>query len=625
MRHFSVLAVFLAVLFVSNSLAQDKVGGNDPTPFFYSVGNGNTINPMLTTVQPAPQQFSPEKQSLLNQIRVAKENNNTVLLQQLNNTLNEMSGSVSAELVNDETVGVRSDYQGNNNVRAPFVQDPDYAVTTLNGAGNWAVATATSHRSTAIFAATTEYFSGAGDQMKVYVSYNGGATWVLKYTFNGFVAEVDMRTGELDCEPVISGSDTLLFVSYGYTFNGHAFSRIDRVNIAAGTGTGGAYAFGGYTGTSFQTYNPRLTSDNTNYTGAAYVYVTVSIDSVTSGGNSKITQRFGVFLTPVTNNTLTYRVANAAGPGFWWHSTTATGTYLWQDICYYSTGSDRVYTVFNHTPLNTLYLAWSNDYGVTNGGSATIAETVEITRARIAANGGPTNQNICIGYRRFFSATDYDFRAQFTTTGGTTGASYTPYYPEFTSNNSRLVDLQAIDLANGRYVFAYASQNNANHYFRQTNNSGVAFGTAYQTNNLPADSVYGGVRAGYRAGGSADSSLVIWQRVQGTGAYCSYNIASTVGISNNGNEIPNVFSLSQNYPNPFNPVTNIKFTIPANGLVKLVVFDVLGREVATILNDNMTAGSYTADFDASSLSSGVYFYTLTSGNFTDTKRMVLVK
>ncbi len=98
-----------------------------------------------------------------------------------------------------------------------------------------------------------------------------------------------------------------------------------------------------------------------------------------------------------------------------------------------------------------------------------------------------------------------------------------------------------------------------------------------------------------------------------------------VGISNNGTEIPSVYSMEQNYPNPFNPVTNIKFSIPASGNVKLVVFDILGREVATLLNEVKTAGNYTADFDASALSSGVYFYRLESGSFTQTKKMLLVK
>ncbi|MBN8585299.1 MAG: T9SS type A sorting domain-containing protein [Ignavibacteria bacterium] len=97
------------------------------------------------------------------------------------------------------------------------------------------------------------------------------------------------------------------------------------------------------------------------------------------------------------------------------------------------------------------------------------------------------------------------------------------------------------------------------------------------------------------------------------------------GINQNGTTIPDNFSLSQNYPNPFNPVTNIKFNLPKSGYVKLVVFDVMGREVATMLNENLNAGSYTADFDASNLSSGIYFYKLVTADFTDTKKMMLVK
>jgi hypothetical protein len=104
---------------------------------------------------------------------------------------------------------------------------------------------------------------------------------------------------------------------------------------------------------------------------------------------------------------------------------------------------------------------------------------------------------------------------------------------------------------------------------------------------------------------------------------CGPNIFTGL-IPING-EVPNSFSLSQNYPNPFNPVTNIRFSIPNSGSVKLVVFDILGREVITLLNEVKPAGNYLVDFDASKLSSGVYFYRLTSGSFTETKKMLLVK
>lgn len=120
-------------------------------------------------------------------------------------------------------------------------------------------------------------------------------------------------------------------------------------------------------------------------------------------------------------------------------------------------------------------------------------------------------------------------------------------------------------------------------------------------------------------------------RVQGNGPngtpvherFITINVGF-VGIVNNS-EIPDKFNLFQNYPNPFNPVTKITFEIPVSGLVSLKVFDILGKEVIQLINKNMTAGKYTADFDAGNLTSGIYFYRLTAENFADTKRMILLR
>jgi hypothetical protein len=89
--------------------------------------------------------------------------------------------------------------------------------------------------------------------------------------------------------------------------------------------------------------------------------------------------------------------------------------------------------------------------------------------------------------------------------------------------------------------------------------------------------------------------------------------------------IKNSYNLNQNYPNPFNPITVISYQLPVNSLITLKVYDVLGREVATLVNERKAAGSYTATFDASKFSSGVYFYKLQSGSFVQTKKMLLVK
>ena len=102
----------------------------------------------------------------------------------------------------------------------------------------------------------------------------------------------------------------------------------------------------------------------------------------------------------------------------------------------------------------------------------------------------------------------------------------------------------------------------------------------------------------------------------------------TVGltsVSQTSVEIPADYSVSQNYPNPFNPNTRIDFAIPRSGLVKVVVYDMAGREVQTLVNEYLTAGYYNTDFEGSALSSGVYIYRVQSFDFSTVKKMTLVK
>lgn len=100
-----------------------------------------------------------------------------------------------------------------------------------------------------------------------------------------------------------------------------------------------------------------------------------------------------------------------------------------------------------------------------------------------------------------------------------------------------------------------------------------------------------------------------------------------VGIVRTSTEIPENFSLSQNYPNPFNPTTKIKFAISSTSVAQtfLYVYDVLGHEVAVLVNQQLQPGSYETDWDASAYPSGVYYYKLESGSYTETKKMVLIK
>ena len=91
------------------------------------------------------------------------------------------------------------------------------------------------------------------------------------------------------------------------------------------------------------------------------------------------------------------------------------------------------------------------------------------------------------------------------------------------------------------------------------------------------------------------------------------------------NIVPKAFTLFQNYPNPFNPSTNISFSLPSRSFVSLKVFDLLGKEVATIVSEEMSAGSYSKQWNASKFASGVYFYRLQAGSFTEIKKLLFLK
>ena len=101
-----------------------------------------------------------------------------------------------------------------------------------------------------------------------------------------------------------------------------------------------------------------------------------------------------------------------------------------------------------------------------------------------------------------------------------------------------------------------------------------------------------------------------------------YNSLTNIG---NENIIPDKYSLEQNYPNPFNPVTTIKFAIPKENFVTITIFDITGREVTRLLSENKQAGTYSVLFNAENLASGVYYYKIEAGNFSETKKMLMIK
>lgn len=159
-----------------------------------------------------------------------------------------------------------------------------------------------------------------------------------------------------------------------------------------------------------------------------------------------------------------------------------------------------------------------------------------------------------------------------------------------------------------------------NNIFAGSTNSGVYFsgnnGTSWQqvntglaNLNITALHVYGQfIYAGTVGAG-------LWKRP----------LSEVLGLQNISAEVPDEYSLHQNYPNPFNPSTRIKFSIPVDGYTSLRIYDVNGSLVSTLAATELSRGTYEADFNASGIASGIYYYQLNSGNFTKTLKMILVK
>jgi len=155
--------------------------------------------------------------------------------------------------------------------------------------------------------------------------------------------------------------------------------------------------------------------------------------------------------------------------------------------------------------------------------------------------------------------------------------------------------------------------------FLSTNygSSWTAVNTGLETNlNFNVLAVIGtNLFAGTRGPGTSGSAS-IWKRP------LSQMITSVETFST---DLPSQFSLDQKYPNPFNPKTTINYSVSQVSFVTIKVYDVLGREVATIVNENKPVGNYRVEFDSGKLVSGIYFYRLQAGNFIQTKKMVLLK
>lgn len=485
-----------------------------------------------------------------------------------------------------------------------------------------------------IYAAIGVSGLGNADTLKVFRSTNNGLNFnlVIKFTSVG----MKITANGIDAEAISNGDSSYIFVAMSCIFGGNTTSLIIRCR------QDGAMNSSGSIGNANKSTNIRITSDNARWTTNAYVYVTATIDSLVSG-TRRLKSKLYRIESPFKPGL--QMVSGYQGPvnGQYGYNVTgaAPDTAKFEtDIAFVSStiATDYLCTVtivrgvpgaFNNGA--SLYFTKSSDFGATAPALFSYADGIPYLKEspRFAATGFLNNSAMVIT-RRLFSGVDWD-PYYFYTPDITIGAPVFHYGFVDNSGDTTLgVSVAANYRSNGSYLFAFNNklgQNSSKILIRSFKNGVLApFATLAQVNplNVPGTNLSGLVDAGFRNVNN-DSCLTIWGGTSGSGCYVSGGCSGPfIGI-NSSNTIADGYHLSQNYPNPFNPNTNINYVLPIRGFVTLKIYDVLGTEVRQLVSEVKPAGSYTVDFNAAGLSSGTYFYKLTSDKFSDVKKMVLLK
>ena len=625
---FCAVVLFMVLCFkagIAYSQPETKIAPQEK--IMYSTSSFTNEPGSLSAIKPEEKKFSAHKQELISRLNNARLNNNLNEARLVEDQLAKIDGTSKVKLI--ESFEIRSQVSDASVNEGEF----DYNTIMVSSGGVWAAATQTAagnFPNPAIsWVGVCRYVNGGADTCKFFYTTNGGQSWVYAFQFF-FTYNMDFRAGELDLELLYSGTTVYLYGTAGILDIAAGNQRktiVFRFNTSNNAFNGYMLQYPGYTTASNQYYNPRITSDNGYFSVSAYVYLSCSFDSTYQTNLHINKQKFAKITGPFDAvPTVTYDQPFNGG-FFWTTSNVPAGSYLWTDIAFLKTpgGQYRILTTYNVPGSNNynIYLAWSNDFGNTITGNSTITGTNVNYGTRVAFNAVNGNTSGMIVYTRLFGGIDWDPYCQYTTDGGST---WTGEYIDNSGYRSRSVDVIAPRSVSPMYKIGYAMDSSSSNYAFYIGGVPGAWNFPPRKVFSPgnADTSLAKVIAGYKNGGG-DDCLGFYSLGLGVALYSSRLCLSTVGIQGNNNEIPSEYSLEQNYPNPFNPSTSIKFSLPVSSMVKLVVYDAAGKIVEELVNNELNAGNYEYSFNASQLASGVYFYKLSAGEFTEVKKMALIK
>lgn len=247
---------------------------------------------------------------------------------------------------------------------------------------------------------------------------------------------------------------------------------------------------------------------------------------------------------------------------------------------------------------------------------------------------GPYRGNIYINWTDEASATDHDVKLIKSTNGGLNWSTVRRVNDD-PAGKEQFFTWMCVDQSTGYLYFVFYDRRNYTNvstdvYMARSTDGGNTF-TNFLVSSSPFTPSSGTFFGDYTNVSAVNGHIrPIWARLQsGSLSVWTALVEFPLAVENENNTVPKSYNLSQNYPNPFNPTTTVKFTVPKGHLkdnVSIRIYDLLGKEVSTLVNENgMAAGTYEITWHAENFASGIYFYTLRAGNFTDTKKMILVK
>jgi hypothetical protein len=573
-------------------------------------------------------------ESELNRIKREDNSGNQYRIFELNSRLETLTG---------QNISVQSPQSGGQfkyvNSPVPFLGNNDFIqnrVLYSNPATIVGIAAAIEQRGSSAgkIWAVVIYSAGQNspDSMQVLYSTSNGLGWNI--FVSGNIRPLDKITyDDVDLELVENNTgQKYLWVVFGYRKSGGSGEWKTGGFVLQVPSLNGTFfnelSWPGSDSTK-RYYNIRITSDNARYAATPYLYLTCSFDSLDGSGIRVNTQKFARNLAPYQLNPVTF---SYLGGKYYWYDNSGPAGYqrtLYTDIAYFNNGgTDSVEVSYCGVPDSTkLYFAKSD----INGNAPVISAGENIggsepndfkTHARLSSNGSSNGSLICAfnqytsgnRYVKWFRSDNFgNFSGGYNESilwGSNTNTNYQPDIVGVRNGNTYYIAFETASASEDSVHYISASTSGATNHIQKMN---------YFTNiSEPV-----GPKALFRYV-SGDSCMVFYTEHSPLKFYSASGCSGEpIGIVNN--RLANTFSLSQNYPNPFNPVTCITVKIAQTGYANLTVYDITGRVAAVLLNNNISAGEYKIDFDASLLSSGVYFYRLNADGFTDTKKMILVK